>query len=291
MATRNPPHHLRDAVRLALVRGPALALLGLVCSTPLNMGGCSAGNLNVGGLIQGGSQAIQGASLGEKDELALGESAVCAITTKYPLSTDEKLNRYVNLVGMAVASACPRNDIPFSFGVLETDQVNAYSTPGGFVLVTRGALMKMDDEAELAGVLAHEVGHVVLGHGLAAAKNAMIAGGGAKALQSTGVPQAAQQFGLGVDGLTDKLLAGTWEQPQEFSADDEAVHYLVRANYDAAGFERFLRKLESSGGSLMSTHPAKRDRVAKVSALVQQLSGGRAGQTLKQRFNQYVRKG
>ena len=288
MPTRNPRR--RAVARLVLTRGPALALLGLVCATPLNMGGCSANNLNIGGLVQGGSQALQGATLGEKDELALGESAVCAITSKYPLSTDEKLNRYVNLVGMSVASGSPRNDIPFSFGVIETDQVNAYSTPGGFVLVTRGALMKMDDEAELAGVLAHEVGHVVLGHGLTAAKNAMVAGGGAKALQSTGVGQATQQFGLGVDGLTNKLLAGTWEQPQEFSADDEAVHYLVAANYDPAGFERFLRKLESAGGTLMSTHPAKRDRIAKVSALVDRLVARGKGQTLRKRFEQNVKK-
>jgi predicted Zn-dependent protease len=264
--------------------------MGLVCTTPFAAGGCSGGPVNFAGIIQGGGQALQGASLGEKDELAIGESAVCAITSRYPLSTDEKLNKYVNLVGMAVASACPRDDLQFSFGVLDTDAVNAYSTPGGFVLVTRGALMRMDDEAELAGVLAHEIGHVVLGHGLAVAKNSMTTGGLAKTAQSAGVGKPLEQLGLGVDGLTDKLLAQGWEQPQEFAADDEAVHYLVRANYDAAGFERFLRKLESGGGSLMSTHPAKRDRVAKVSALVQQLSSGRGGQTLKQRFAQNVRK-
>jgi len=270
-----------------LARGSILALLGVVATTPLNMGGCSVNNMNVGGLIQGGGQAIQGATLSEKDELAIGESAVCAITTQYPLSTDESLNRYVNLVGMTVASACPRDDIQFCFGVLETSEVNAFSAPGGFVLVTKGALMQMQDEAELAGVLAHEIGHVVLRHGFEVTKAAMQAEGLSTMARSA---SPDQQLGAGADGLSKTLLSQGWAQPQEFAADDEAVHYLVRAGYDPTSFERFLQRLDQAGGTLMGTHPGKHDRLAKVSAMVNKLAARGKGQTLKQRFDGNVRK-
>ncbi|QOV91583.1 M48 family metalloprotease [Humisphaera borealis] len=270
-----------------LARGSLLALLGVVASTPLNMGGCSVNNMNVGGLIQGGGQAIQGATLGEKDELAIGESAVCAITSQYPLSTDEKLNKYVNLVGLTVASACPRDDIQFCFGVLETNEVNAFSAPGGFVLITRGALRQMDDEAELAGVLAHEIGHVVLRHGFDVTKAAMQAEGLSTMAKSA---SPDQQLGAGADGLSKTLLSQGWAQPQEFSADDEAVHYIVRAGYDPASFERFLKRLDQSGGSLMSTHPGKHERLAKVSAMIDKLAARGKGQTLKPRFAENVAK-
>ena len=269
-----------------LARGSLLALLGVVATTPLNMGGCSVNNMNVGGLIQGGGQAIQGATLSEKDELAIGESAVCAITSQYPLSTNDKLNKYVNLVGMTVASACPRDDIQFCFGVLETNEVNAFSAPGGFVLITRGALMQMQDEAELAGVLAHEIGHVVLRHGFDVTKAAMQAEGLSTMAKSA---SPDQQLGAGADGLSKTLLSQGWAQPQEFSADDEAVHYIVRAGYDPAGFERFLRRLDQSGGSLMSTHPGKHERLAKVSAMIDKLAARGKGQTLKARFDGSVK--
>lgn len=272
--------------RTLLARGSLLALLGVVATTPLNMGGCSVNNMNVGGLIQGGGQTIQGMTLSEKDELTIGESAVCAITSRYPLSTDDKLNRYVNLVGMTVASACPRDDIQFCFGVLETNEVNAFSAPGGFVLITRGALMQMQDESELAGVLAHEIGHVVLRHGFDVTKAAMQAEGLSTMAKSA---SPDQQLGAGADGLSKTLLSQGWAQPQEFSADDEAVHYIVRANYDPAGFERFLRRLDQSGGSLMSTHPGKHERLAKVSAMIDKLAARGKGQTLKARFEENVR--
>src|SRR6476469_3525966 len=82
----------------------ALALTGLLISTPANMGGgCSTSNMNIAGLVQGGGQVLQSQTLSESDELAIGESAVCAITTRYPIWNNDAANRYVNLVGMTVA--------------------------------------------------------------------------------------------------------------------------------------------------------------------------------------------
>ena len=90
----------------------------------------------------------------------IGRGVASTLAGYYTLDRNEKLTEYVNLVGLTVASSQPRSDIYYRFGVLDTDQVNAFATPGGYIFVTRGALALMQDEAELAGVLAHEVGHV-----------------------------------------------------------------------------------------------------------------------------------
>src|SRR5689334_2088472 len=126
------PPKLSRTSRLATV-----ALLGLAITAPLNIGGgCSGKSVDIPGMVQGTGQLVQSASLSEADEPAMGEAVVCAVTNRYRLSSDEKLNKYVNLVGLAVASTCPNQDIEFSFAVLDTDEVNAFSGPAGFVMVT-----------------------------------------------------------------------------------------------------------------------------------------------------------
>src|SRR5947208_12972410 len=93
----------------------ALALLGLACTTPFNLGGgCSGRSVDIPGMVQGGGQLVQAASLSEADEPAMGEAVVCAVTNRYRLSRDEALTKYVNLVGLSVASTCPNQDIEFS---------------------------------------------------------------------------------------------------------------------------------------------------------------------------------
>jgi predicted Zn-dependent protease len=274
----------RFARRIQLLcSASALALAGLLISTPANMGGgCSTSNMNIAGLVQGTGQVIQSQTLSEGDELAMGESAVCAITTRYPIWNNDAANRYVNLVGMTVASGCSRPEIPFSFVVLDTDEVNAFSAPGGFVMVTRGALMRMSDESELAGVLGHEIGHVVLRHGFEVTKAAMASEGFKKAASSA--DSRVQQFGFAVDAMTDTILNKGWDQPQEFAADEQAVKMLIATHYDPAGFERFLGKLNASGGSLMSTHPAKGERLARVTKQINDSGARGKGQALPDRF-------
>jgi predicted Zn-dependent protease len=274
--------------RDALARLACRAVLGLGCCAAGSTAACNnVGISNVVGLVQSGQTAIQSGQLNEADEPKLGESFVCAITTQYPLSTDEALNKYVTLVGLTAATGIPRNNIPFCFGVLETPTVNAFSGPGGYVLVTRGALNKIEDEAELAGVLAHEMGHIVLHHGLEATKKAMLTESGKQALANVNPNDA---FGILAD-LSTELAKKPWEKAQEFAADNEAVHYLVAAGYDPASYERFLGKLGTGGGTLMSTHPATADRIAAVRTMVDDLAARGQGQTLKSRFTKNVKRG
>jgi predicted Zn-dependent protease len=284
---RHATHRRPMPRRQRLSRLASRAVLGLGCCVLGSMVSCKGANLNPIGLIQSGQTAVQGAKLSEEDEPKLGESFVCAITTQYPLSTDEALNKYVTLVGLTTATGIPRNNIPFCFGVLETSTVNAYSGPGGYVLITRGALNKIEDEAELAGVLAHEMGHIVLHHGLGITKQAMQSEAAKQALASA---NPGEVFSRVADVTNNALLTTPYERAFENEADNEAVHYLVAAGYDPAAYERFLGKLGAGGGTLMSTHPATADRIAAVRKMVDDLAARGTGQTLKARYAKYVKR-
>src|SRR5207249_1699544 len=164
------------------------------------------------------------------------------ICDRYPMSKNRALNQYVNKVGLTVASVSPRPDLNYSFGVLETPEIGAYSTPGGYVFVTQGALDLMADESELAGVLAHEVAHVAKNHGINAVKNAKL-----KELSSTAVQKFGQKwsaYSSQVDWGLKKVMIEGWSQDQEREADREAINYLVATKYDPRGFVAFLQRLQ-----------------------------------------------
>ena len=99
-------------------------------------------------------------TISTEQEVEIGRDIAATIAGYYGVVQDPELTRYVNLVDLAVASVDPRTDIAYRFAVLDSDDVNALAAPGGYVFVTRGALALMNDEAMLAGVLGHEVGHV-----------------------------------------------------------------------------------------------------------------------------------
>jgi predicted Zn-dependent protease len=215
----------------------------------------------------------------------LGQSIAIAISNKYPVGKDRALNEYVNLVGLTIASVSPKPDLNFAFGVLDTPDVGAYSTPGGYVFVTRGALQLMSDESELAGVLAHEVAHVVLNHGVEAVKHAKLA-----QAASPFTKQYGQKFGAFsqyVDQGVNFVLVNGYSQEQEKQADSKAVEFLILANYDPRGFVHFLNRLDAQNqhlpSPLMRTHPLTKDRIGDVT---RQIASYRsvAGVTLKERF-------
>ncbi|MDB5302371.1 MAG: putative Peptidase Ste24p [Phycisphaerales bacterium] len=254
---------------------------------PFNMGGCSGADLNVTNLVNGVQQVGHSMALGEKDEPALGEAVALQATNRYAIYQDQSLNRYVTLVGRTVATAAPRTT-PYFFAVLDTDEVNAFSAPGGYVFITRGAIQRMKDESELAGVLGHEIGHVCKHHGLDAAKSATFKQGVVTAASSEG---HAAQFNTLSDGLGTVILNTGFSQPQEEEADVEGVKYVVGAGYDPNGFVHFLQRMQqgqSHGLKLFSTHPGLGDRIKKVNDQIAKTGKGGQGATLADRFAQSV---
>ena len=198
-----------------------------------------------------------------QQEQDLGREVAAKVIAYYHVFPSEPLTRYVNLVGATVAAQAERQDIKYHFAVLDTDDINAFSAPGGYVFITRGAVALCEDESELAGVLAHEVGHVAAKHVVHIIERDKAAQAGADmAPGSSGYVKYLEQISKNIlVTLLDKgLPAGT-----EYDADGRGTKYAHAAGYPADGLERFLVKLgqatdQGATSRWSSTHPPVKDR-------------------------------
>jgi len=241
-----------------------------------------------GHLLKAGGHMLNAASLSEKDEDAIGQSVGVAITGQYGLSQDARLQHYVMLVGLTVAAASPKPDGNWVFGVLETSEINAFSGPNGYVFVTRGAVAQMQDEAELAGVLAHEISHCIHHDGLKQVQAAEQRGALAEAMKAG---NQDQQFTALADAGVDAITKQGYSQPQEFAADKSGVETMTAAGYNPGSYLHFLQRIQpllagNSAGKTMSTHPGIDERIKRVAQQVQTLPPG--GATLADRFHANV---
>ena len=239
----------------------------------------------ISGVGEGMSESMHAQSLGEKDEPAFGRSLAISITNQYTPSDNKALLAYVNYIGYTLVSVSPKPDRHYMFGVLDSDAVGAFSGPDGYIFVTRGAILFAHDEAELAGVLGHEMTHVLNQDGLDAAKGAMTQAGITKATVSlAGVDQASPV----VDKMSQAVLSTGFDKPEEYAADKGSMELMVAAGYDPVSFLHFLKRLEvaqqeNSGGGFMSTHPGVHDRIARLAENIG-LAGIPGGATMHERF-------
>lgn len=260
------------------------------------------------GRIRGAAGAAVRAHLpiGAAKETEIGRGIAATVAGRWRVVPDSALNAYVDLVGQVVAQQSPRaGEVAFRFAVLDTDEVNAFAAPGGYVFVTRGALAMMRSEAELAGVLAHEVGHVDEKHVLQHIQKADALRGMRDEAGLTG-PVLDQVAAMG----SSRLFTGL-ERGDEMQADSLALLYAAAAGYRADGLLRFLTRLgeaeaaeeaSSAGASaparglgarlreMRATHPPTADRIAAVG---RHLSSGAidpaAGEAVEARFRERVR--
>ena len=220
----------------------------------------------------------------QPQEIALGRDVAARLLGAAPLVPDERLQRYVNSVGRWLALHTERPGLPWHFGVLDTDTVNAFATPGGNVFVTRGLYARLHSEAELAGVLAHEISHVLRKHHLAAmqknARTGLAADALAAALADRGNSEARNKL---ISAGTE-LYARGLDKSDELEADRLGVVIAARAGYDAYGLPAVLQTLESmnpqdSGLALMfKTHPAPAERLDALEKTMQPTLDRYAGQ-------------
>jgi len=204
-------------------------------------------------------------------EIRFGRDVAAHILGRYHLYNDEKQTRYVNLVGKALALHAPRNELDFHFAILDTDSINAYSAPGGYVFITRGLLNTMQDESELAAALAHEIAHVTLRHVVkalnihAAETNAQA--GMAHLLSGFGDPTKAA-FTQAVGKAMDILFNGGLSKADELQADRTAVMLLAATGYDPGALSRLLGRIKHQRGQhtriLHKTHPPLSERIAAL---------------------------
>lgn len=228
--------------------------------------------------------------IGEKEEVEIGRDMAARLLGAAPLAAGDPVQRYVNNVGRWLASQTERPDLPWRFGVLEAPQLNAFATPGGHIFITRGLFERMNSEAELAGVLAHEIAHVLRKHHLKAIQK-----GAQRELANTAITTLARQ-----DRNTanrEKLLAAGSElfargldKSDELEADRLGVVIAARGGYDAYGLPMVLQTLqamnpEDSGLALMfKTHPTPAERLDALERMQPMLDAYAGQPQLAERF-------
>jgi predicted Zn-dependent protease len=203
-----------------------------------------------------------------EEEIEIGGMVMTNLLGAAPLVQDDEAQRYVNRVGMWVAQQTERADLPWRFGIIESNDVNAFAAPGGYVVITKGLFMMLNNEAELAGVLGHEIGHVIAKHHLIAMKKDARMG-----LLGDALSMAAESKGKdkkqvdAIMGAGTQLYSRGLDREDEFAADRMGVVYAARAGYDPYALLDVLTTLDSLKDDepaialLTKTHPPFKDRL------------------------------
>jgi predicted Zn-dependent protease len=273
------------------------------------------GGFDIGKALDIGKKAMQagsptGKEFSEEDEIGLGNALTASFLGASPLHKDANLQRYVNRVGKWVAMHSERPDLPWTFSVIDTETINAFAMPGGSIIVSSGLINRLSSEAELAGVLAHEIAHVVKKHQLAAIQSGMQAdfwksvgtsvamdrvkiGGGAV---GSAVGNVAKPYILDAAGnlIKDGFFLRPLDRGMESDADHFAVVLATRSGYDSYGLVGALQMLalykgDSDAASVFSTHPSPTDRLSDLEKFIPDVEKyAKSPQLLEARFKQTV---
>ncbi|MES2649660.1 MAG: M48 family metalloprotease [Bacteroidota bacterium] len=210
--------------------------------------------------------------MSEAQEIAMGQEADPQIVAQFGLYPDSALQRFIRQKGQEMVAISHRPNIKYEFKILDSDVLNAFATPGGYVYFTRGIMAHFNDEAQFAGVLGHETGHITARHSVAQQRNAILGQIGIIA----GVviePRLAQFAETASQGL--QLLFLKYGRDDEKQADELGVEYSSKVGYDAKQMADFFltlkRQSESSGAEalpeFLSTHPDPGNRYTKVNQM------------------------
>lgn len=229
-------------------------------------------------------------------EIAFGRVLAARILGKYAYYEDSKLNEYVNKVGKGLAQFANRPEIEFRFAVIDTPIINAFAAPGGYIFVTKGALAKMEDEAELAAVLSHEIAHVTERH---IVKELNIKGTDASPVSGFaqvlggGTGAAKAVFSQIVDQAAEILFEKGLKKQDEFDADRVSIIISSTAGYDTLAMKRYLVTISGADKeikSLVGTHPSFGERIKNVdNVLADNQLMDKKYPLVKERFNANVK--
>lgn len=232
--------------------------------------------LSWGDLLRGGIQIFQGVQLSrlnDNQEAELGRQINAELTrSQVRIVRDPALTAYVNQIGQRLAANSDRPNIRYTFQVVEQNSINAFATMGGYVYVHRGLLNAADNEAQLASVIGHEIGHISGKHALNQMRQAAVQQG----LLAAGGLDRSTAVNLGVQ-LALRLPNN---RRDEYDADERGLRTLSRAGYAQSEMVAFMRKLLNSASppTFLANHPATSDRITRLNQLISQNpSPGRAG--------------
>lgn len=214
-------------------------------------------------LILRGIQVIQLSSLSDSQEVSLGEKInEQLVNEEFQLYNNREVREYVDEVGQRLVPDSTRPDIPYVFQVVRDDSVNAFATMGGYVYVTTGLLKAADNEAELAGVIGHEIGHIAARHSVKQMRELAIAQGIATA--------AGLDTNTAVAIGVELALRRPHSREAEFEADQLGLENMRQSGYAPIAMVTFMEKLLGGGSmpAFLSTHPATSDRIEALNAMI-----------------------
>jgi predicted Zn-dependent protease len=229
-----------------------------------------------------------------QEEQQIGEATAAKMIAMFGVVDAAKLVRYVNLVGQSVAQYAPRQ-VPYRFGVLDSEIVGAFALPGGFIFITKTAIEGMNNEAQLAGALGHEIVHVSERHlesAIRSKKNSAWASEEAKA-KLTAAPDYLSKK---ADAFLKDMFTMRLSRDKEDGADERGTLMAAQAGYAASGLLEFLRTLDAAQskpqnqrafGQLLSTHPPFSERIAHLTPIV--TASSQSGKTLEARFTAAIK--
>ncbi|HEX8964187.1 MAG TPA: M48 family metalloprotease [Rhodocyclaceae bacterium] len=238
--------------------------------------------------VKGVAKSQQVGSMSEADEIAAGKEIAAQMLGKYKIVHDEALQRYLNGVGLWVALQSDRPALPWRFAAVESNEINAFAVPGGAVLVTTGMLKLVANEAELACVFGHEVGHVVRKHHIALLQKDLLVQSGANLASSVqqggGASAQAKQFLI---SQGSEIFSRSLDRGSERDADNDGVLLAARAGYDPGACLLFMKRMagikqgDNAIAALYKTHPQAADRAVDVGAAIESLQGIEPGTGLR----------
>ncbi len=205
-----------------------------------------------------------------EQEYYIGRSVAAVIMNKYPSYTSQPVNEYLNLIGQALAQVSDMPEIFLGYRVLilNSDEINAFATPGGHIFITKGLLRCCRTEDAVAAVLAHEIGHIQLKHGIRAIKQERLIEFGKTIVTEIGGDKLLETFDGAIGDFTNMMINTGYSRPFEYAADDVAQTLLRRLGYDPNGLVEVLmvmeKKLNPEDTGFGKTHPPPQDRIDKV---------------------------
>ncbi|MDP9278171.1 MAG: M48 family metallopeptidase [Gemmatimonadota bacterium] len=226
------------------------------------------------------ASSLTACGISQQQEVQMGVEYAQQINAQLPIVQDPELNRYINVLGDSIARLTSRRDLDWHFFIVDAKDVNAFAVPGGFVYVNRGLVERADQMDELAGVLGHEIGHVVRRHTVKQMEKAQGANVGVTLACILTSVCNSQVAGAAIN-LAGGAVFARFSRQDEAEADNEGFNNVVRAGISPVGmvtmFQKLLDERKSRPAGVEAwflTHPLEEDRITAIQARINQLPRG-----------------
>ena len=237
-------------------------------------------------ILQQGIQVIQVSSMSDKQEVALGKDINQQLikSGQAKIYRNQQINNYINRIGQRLAKHSERPNLPYTFQVVNDKNINAFATMGGYVYINTGLMLAAENEAELASVIGHEIGHIVGRHAVEGMRERAISQG---ILSVAGLDQTAA-VNIGVDLAINRPN----RREDEREADQLGLTNLKKAGYAPSGMVSFMQKLlkqGSSGPKILSTHPSTSERIETLKSQIEPASANVGSGLNSRKYQHHIR--